>query len=117
MVAGGFGLVAYSAIDREPGPGYIGVLVLAVAVLIVGFTGDHNLLFWPLFLLLVGIAGVALGLRPRRRLPPEPSSGLTAETTPIRPEGAACSRIRRRSGRTEPQEAPPPDDRPFPPPD
>jgi hypothetical protein len=109
MLAGGFGLVAYSAIDREAGPGYLGVLVLAIAVLIVGFTGDHNLLFWPLFLLLVGLAGVALGLRPRRRLPPEPSRGETAETRPFRPERPA------EPPRTETQE--PPDDKPFPPPD
>ena len=112
MLAGGFGLVAYSAIDREPGPGYIGVLVLAIAVLIIGFTGNHDLLFWPLFLLLVGIAGVALGLRPRRRLPPEPSTGKTAETTPIRPQGGGLFAD---PTATEPQE--PPDDRPLPPPD
>lgn len=129
MLAGGFGLVAYSAIDREPGPGYLGVLVLAVAVLIVGFTGDHNLLFWPLFLLLVGIAGVALGLRPRRRLPPEPSSGTTAETTPIRPEGGglfadpsptpAPTRPAEQPTivRDPPEPAEPADDKPFPPPD
>jgi len=43
--------------------------------------------FWPLFLLLVGLAGVGLGLRPRRRLPPEPGPERTAPTTPLRPEG------------------------------
>jgi hypothetical protein len=87
MLAGGFGLVAYAAIDREPGPGYLGVLVLALAIVLVGrphITGD--LLFWPLFLLLVGLAGVGLGLRPRRRLPPEPGPERTAETRPLRAE-------------------------------
>jgi hypothetical protein len=85
MLAAGFGLVAYAAIDREPGPGYLGVAVLVGAILLVGrpnTTGD--LLFWPLFLLLLGLAGVGIGLRPRRRLPPEPGPGRTAATMPLR---------------------------------
>jgi hypothetical protein len=87
ILAGGFGLVAYSAVDREAGPGYLGVLVLAIAVLLVGRPNPNgDLVFWPLFLLLVGLAGVALGLRPRRRLPPEPGPERTAPTTPLRPE-------------------------------
>ena len=74
--------------DREPGPGYLGVLVLAVAVLLIGRPNPNgDLVFWPLFLLLVGVAGVGLGLRPRRRLPPEPGPERTAPTTPLRPEG------------------------------
>jgi hypothetical protein len=32
------------------------------------------------------VAGVGLGLRPRRRLPPEPGSERTAPTMPIRPQ-------------------------------
>jgi hypothetical protein len=87
ILAGGFGLVAYSAVDREPGPGYIGVLVLAIAVFLVGQPNPSgDLVFWPLFLLLVGLAGVGLGLRPRRRLPPEPGPERAAPTTPLRPQ-------------------------------
>jgi hypothetical protein len=96
MLAGGFGLVAYAAIDREPGPGYLGVLVLALAIVLIGrphFTGD--LLFWPLFLLLLGMAGIGLGLRPRRRLPPEPGPSRTAETRPLRTEETAVQEPRR----------------------
>jgi hypothetical protein len=113
ILAGGFGLVAYCAVDREPGPGYLGVLVLAIAVFLVGQpnpTGD--LVFWPLFLLLVGLAGVGLGLRPRRRLPPEPGPERTAPTTPLRPEGRARTTEReptrptRRLWRDEPDEPP-----------
>jgi len=119
MIAGGFGLVAYAAVDREPGPGYLGVLVLAIAIVLVGrphFTGD--LLFWPLFLLLVGLAGVGLGLRPRRRLPPEPGAERTAETRPFPPTEVtepAAPRPERRRRPAEPAE--PADDRPLPPPD
>ena len=87
ILAGGFGLIAYAAVDREPGPGYLGVLVLAVAVLLIGRPNPNgDLVFWPLFLLLVGLAGVGLGLRPRRRLPPEPGPERTAPTMPIRPQ-------------------------------
>jgi hypothetical protein len=112
MLAGGFGLVAYAAVDREPGPGYLGVLVLAIAIVLVGLprvAGD--LLFWPLFLLLVGLAGVALGLRPRRRLPPEPGAERTAETRPFPPTEVTEPAAPR------PEPAEPPDDRPLPPPD
>jgi hypothetical protein len=87
MLAGGFGLVAYAAVDREPGPGYLGVAVLALAVFLVGRPSPAgDLLFWPLFLLLVGLAGVGIGLRPRRRLPPEPGPSRTEPTTPLRPQ-------------------------------
>jgi hypothetical protein len=113
ILAGGFGLVAYSAVDREPGPGYLGVLVLAIAVFLVGQpnpTGD--LVFWPLFLLLVGLAGVGLGLRPRRRLPPEPGPERAAPTTPLRAEERERTAEReptrptRRLWRDEPDEPP-----------
>jgi hypothetical protein len=75
LVAGGFGLVAYAAVDRAPGPAYLGALVLATFVLLVGATGDDTLLWWPLVLLLVGGAAMAAGLRPRAPLPPEPEAG------------------------------------------
>jgi hypothetical protein len=119
MLAGGFGLLAYAAVDREAGPGYLGILVLAIAIVLVGrphFTGD--LLFWPLFLLLVGLAGVGLGLRPRRRLPPEPGAERRAETRPFPPTEVtepAAPRRQRPPVRREPAE--PADDRPLPPPD
>jgi hypothetical protein len=91
MLAGGFGLLAYAAVDREPGPGYLGVVALAGAVILIGPPNpDGELIFWPLFLLLIGLAGVGLGLRPRRRLPPEP--GEPAPTTPLRPDEPSTTR-------------------------
>ena len=72
LLAGGFGLVAYAAVDRAPGPAYVGALVLATFVVFTGAAGDDTLLGWPLALLLVGAVAIAAGLRPRAPLPPEP---------------------------------------------
>jgi hypothetical protein len=85
LLAGGLGLVAYAAVDREPGPAYLGVLDLLLFVALVGIpgAGGPSLWFWPLVLLALGGAGVAGGLRPRHPLPPEPSHGAAAPTEPL----------------------------------
>jgi hypothetical protein len=86
LVALGLALVAYAGVDREPGPGYLGFVVLVLFVILAGQPGQGgaSLIGWPILLLLVGGAGVAAGLRPRRDLPPEP--GLpTAEPPPPSP--------------------------------
>ena len=75
LVAGGFGLVAYAAADRAPGPAYLGALVLATFVVYAGTTGEETLLWWPLLLLALGGVAMAAGLRPRAPLPPEPEAG------------------------------------------
>ena len=82
LLAIGFGLVAYAAVDREPGPAYLGTAVLAVFGLLVGLpTGVRgSLVGWPLFLLIIGGIGLAIGLRPIKPLPPEPP------TRPLPPE-------------------------------
>ncbi len=69
-----FGLVAYGGVDRERGPGYIGLVMLLVFALLVGYpvSSRGSLVGWPLFLLIIGAAGLAIGLRPRAPLPPEP---------------------------------------------
>lgn len=74
LAAAGLGLIAYGAVDREPGPAWLGALVLALFVLLVGAPGEDgpSLWFWPLALLLAGGALIAVGLRPRVPLPPEP---------------------------------------------
>ena len=70
----GEGLCAFSAVDRTPGPGWIGVgILLATTVAAAG--GKATLIGWPL-VLAVGAGGLlATGLRPSRPLPPAPSRG------------------------------------------
>jgi preprotein translocase subunit SecG len=73
----GFGLVAYSGVDCEPGPAYLGTGVLVLFAVSTAFPslvgGPHSsLLGWPVFLLVLGAIGLAIGLRPRRPLPPAP---------------------------------------------
>ena len=74
VLGAGFGLVAYGAIDRLPGPAWLGVANLAAFVLIVGTDGEDTLRWWPLLLILVGAGAMAAGLRPREPLPPEPTA-------------------------------------------
>lgn len=92
MLAVGFGLVAYAAVDREPGPGYLGVAVLLLFAYLVGSPGAHrgSLVGWPLFLLVVGAAGMCLGLRPRKPLPPPPDANISspAPTVPLHRESS-----------------------------
>jgi len=75
LLAAGCGLVAYGAVDRQPGPAFLGVFVLGLFVALAVPTGDGDatLLYWPLLLLLLGAGVMAAGLRPRRPLPPQPA--------------------------------------------
>jgi hypothetical protein len=94
LLAAGLGLVAYAGVDREPGPAYLGTLILLLFVLFAGIPGQDgaSLWFWPLALLLLGGVAVGAGLRPRRELPPEPpgpgGAGSDPPTEPLRGPGA-----------------------------
>lgn len=91
LLAAGLGLVAYAGVDREPGPAYLGTLILVLFVLLAGLpgAGGASLWFWPLVLVLLGGAAIAAGLRPRRELPPEPRGpGPDAPTRPLPGPGA-----------------------------
>jgi hypothetical protein len=70
----GCGLIAYGAIERSPGPAWLGVANLAVFVVAAVVLSDETLYWWPLLLLLLGGGAMLAGLRPRQPLPPEPSA-------------------------------------------
>ena len=74
VLAAGCGLIAYGAVDRAPGPAYLGVANLAAFAVAVGQSGEETLLYWPLIVLALGLGAMGAGLRPRRPLPPEPSA-------------------------------------------
>jgi hypothetical protein len=62
----GAGLVAFAISNREPGPGYLGAVNLLAFVLMAANSGKSaSLVGWPLWLLLVAIAILAIGLRSR----------------------------------------------------
>jgi hypothetical protein len=74
VLASGCGLVAYGAVERAPGPAYLGVANLVAFIAAAGPGEDATLLGWPLFVLALGIGAMIAGLRPRAPLPPEPSA-------------------------------------------
>jgi hypothetical protein len=71
VLGAGFGLIAFGALDRRPGPAYLGVMNLILFILAGRF--GSTLLWWPLILLVAGAFMIGAGLRPRRPLPPEPA--------------------------------------------
>ena len=77
VFAAGCGLIAIGAVDRAPGPVYLGVANLASFVVAAGFSVDETLLYWPLLILLLGLGAMFIGLRPRSPLPPEPNAYTT----------------------------------------
>jgi hypothetical protein len=79
LLAAGFGLIAYGALDRAPGPAYLGVLNTLLFVAAVASSPQPTLYWWPLTLLLVGVVALVAGLRPRRPLPPEPRAYRAGE--------------------------------------
>jgi hypothetical protein len=72
VLGAGCGLIAYGAVDRVPGAAWLGVAHLVGFIVVASAGADDTLLWWPLILLLLGGGAMAVGLRPRRPLPPEP---------------------------------------------
>jgi hypothetical protein len=81
LLAIGFGLIGYAGSDREPGPAYIGVLVLLSFAVMAG-TGHGTLIGWPVVLLALGVVGLVIGLRPSTPAPPPPPTTV-APTIPL----------------------------------
>jgi hypothetical protein len=74
LLAAGCGAVAYGALERSPGPAWLGVANLLVFVIVAGLQSGQTLYWWPLVLILLGAVGLVAGLRPRQPLPPEPDA-------------------------------------------
>jgi hypothetical protein len=74
LFAGGCGLVAYGAVDRAPGPAYLGVANFLAFAVAVAPSDEDTLLYWPALILALGIGTMFAGLRPRDPLPPEPDA-------------------------------------------
>ena len=77
VLVAGCGLIAVGAVDRAPGPAYLGVANLAAFTVAAGVSDDETLLSWPLLILALGLGAMFTGLRPRSPLPPEPSAYTT----------------------------------------
>lgn len=72
VLGAGCGLIAYGAVDRVPGVAWLGVAHLLAFLAAASAGADDTLRWWPLALLVLGGGVLAVGLRPRRPLPPEP---------------------------------------------
>lgn len=72
VLAAGFGLLAYGAVDRVPGAAYLGLANLLAFVAVAALGAEETILWWPLLLILLGLGALGAGLRPRSPLPPEP---------------------------------------------
>jgi hypothetical protein len=82
VLAAGFGLIAYAAVDGAPGPAVLGLFCLAAFVASETIGAGATLLWWPLMLLVGGATVMAIGLRPRVPLPPEPQ-GYAKDDVPL----------------------------------
>lgn len=59
-LAGAAALIAYAVLRREPGPGYIGAIVLAVSTTVAAAPeSEPSVVGWPLLLVLLALAAVA----------------------------------------------------------
>jgi hypothetical protein len=73
------GLIAFGALDRSPGPAWLGLANLVAFIAATGLNADETLYFWPLALILLGAVAMGAGLRPRQPLPPEPDAYRAGE--------------------------------------
>ena len=72
VLAAGCGLIAYGAVDHVPGAAWLGLAHLVAFIAAASAGADDTLRWWPALLLVLGAGVMAIGLRPRRPLPPEP---------------------------------------------
>jgi hypothetical protein len=80
LLAVGFGLAGYAAVERARGPAWLAAIVFVEFVVL---TADHgSLLWWPLLLVALGGGVIAAGLRPTTPAPPSPDAGAPAPPPP-----------------------------------
>ena len=90
VLAAGCGLVAYGAVDRAPGPAYLGVANLAVFLVSAAVSDEDTLLYWPALIL-------AARARHDVRRPAPARAAPARAAAPTRP---ATSRSPRAAART-----------------
>lgn len=73
------GGIAFGALDRSPGPAWLGLANLLAFIAAAGLNAGERLYFWPIALILLGGIAMAAGLRPRQPLPPEPDAYRAGE--------------------------------------
>lgn len=83
LLVGGFGLLAYGAVDRRRGPVLVGLLVLASWVAAASSASGGTLVGWPIVLALAAAFMLGVGLRPTTPAPPEPVEGPDAPPAPL----------------------------------
>ena len=67
-LVGAAALIAYAVLRREPGPGYIGAIVLTVSATVAAVPeSEPSVVGWPLLLVLLALAAVAGTLASERR--------------------------------------------------
>ena len=67
LVVGSLAVIAYAAVRRERGPGFIGGFALLLAIVVIGRPHEEaSVVGWPVLLLLAALATLALGLAPRQ---------------------------------------------------
>jgi hypothetical protein len=94
VLGAGCGLIAYGAVDRVPGAAWLGVAHLVGFIVVASAGADDTLLWWPLILLLLGGGAMAVGLRPRRPLPPEPDGYSVERPLASRTDEEVTVRVR-----------------------
>jgi hypothetical protein len=94
VLGAGCGLIAYGAVDRVPGAAWLGVAHLVGFIVVASAGADDTLLWWPLILLLLGGGAMAVGLRPRRPLPPEPDGYSVERPLASRTDEEIAVRVR-----------------------
>jgi hypothetical protein len=94
VLVAGCGLIAYGAVDRVPGAAWLGVAHLVGFILAASAAAEETLLWWPLILLALGAGAMAVGLRPRQPLPPEPDGYSVERPLASRSEEETLVRVR-----------------------